>query len=338
MEARELARILRDETSIGAPILVLLVPIGTHVTSDQARYDGFSTILPKPIQRATLDTVLGRVLGIETPASADVPERPCCATELPGIEKMRILLAEDNTVNQKLVLWILEKWGCRANAVTTGKAALEALERSTFDLVLMDVQMPEMNGIEATREIRSRDAVLGRHTPIIAMTAHAMEGDRQRCLDAGMDDYVPKPVRPPELLAAIGRVLYMGAGSRTAAPADPDGASVFDADRLRDTYGLDPGAEHEVLAEFLAAAPARMEHMRAAIDGGDDTAAGHEAHTLKGSCRMLGADALAAICEEIEGRVDAGDHAATLGLLADAERIFVRLRELMEARTRREAA
>jgi PAS domain S-box-containing protein len=338
MDARQLARILRDEKSIGAPILVLLVPIGRHVTSDQARYDGFSAILPKPIQRATLDAVLSMALGIETPPWAEAPERPCCADELPGIEKTRILLAEDNTVNQKLVLWILEKWGCRATAVTTGKAALEALERSAYDLVLMDVQMPEMNGIEATREIRSRDAVGGRHTPIIAMTAHAMEGDRQRCLDAGMDDYVPKPVRPPELLAAIGRVLFKRVGSQAAAPAEMDGASVFDADRLRDTYGLDPEAEREVLAEFLMAAPARMERMRAAIEGEDATATGLEAHTLKGSCRMLGADGLAAICEEIEGRADAGDHAATLGLLADAERTFVRLRELMEARTRREAA
>jgi HPt (histidine-containing phosphotransfer) domain-containing protein len=133
-------------------------------------------------------------------------------------------------------------------------------------------------------------------------------------------------------------VLFKRVGSQAAAPAEMDGASVFDADRLRDTYGLDPEAEREVLAEFLMAAPARMERMRAAIEGEDATATGLEAHTLKGSCRMLGADALAAICEEIEGQVDAGDHAATLGLLADAERTFVRLRELMEARTRREAA
>jgi two-component system, sensor histidine kinase and response regulator len=380
-DSREFARALRSDGAIGAPSLVMLAPLGNHVTTDQARYDGYDAVLYKPVQRAAVETVLRATLGLESPAwAAASVQTTVSPTRSTDLERTRILLAEDNAVNQKLVLWILEKWGCRAKAVSTGRAAIEALSRASYDLVLMDVQMPEMDGFEATREIRRQETESGGHMPIIAMTAHAMEGDRARCIEAGMDDYVPKPVRPPDLLAAIGRVRSAGEASgpqairskagddalpdtsddtthrtgsaSSTAPAGTERDAVsgdraagltkepklFDLKRLRDTYGIDAAAEREVLAEFIAVAPNRMERIRQAIESADAPSVVFEAHTLKGSCRMLGADRLASLCEMIEGRVRDGDFAGARGPLADAEEVLIRLRDLIGVQTQREAA
>jgi CheY-like chemotaxis protein len=130
-------------------------------------------------------------------------------------EQLRILLAEDNTVNQTLAIHILEKRGHTIVLAETGRQALDILERQSFDLVLMDVQMPEMDGIEATAAIRERERHRGQRIPIIAMTAHAMAGDKQRCLDSGMDGYVSKPIKTKELLDAINKFTP---GSRAPIP------------------------------------------------------------------------------------------------------------------------
>ena len=136
------------------------------------------------------------------------------AVPLPSLQGVRILLAEDNAVNQKLALRLLSKHGFDVAVVSTGQQALDALANDRFDLVLMDVQMPELDGLEATRRLRQRERDAGGHIPVIAMTAHAMMGDRERCLAAGMDGYVTKPIQIETLLATIGDSLP----STTAAP------------------------------------------------------------------------------------------------------------------------
>jgi CheY-like chemotaxis protein len=145
----------------------------------------------------------------------------------PELRGLRVLLAEDNVMNQRLALRILAKWGCRAEAVANGIEAIHELERIHYDVVLMDCQMPEMDGFEATAVIRSRESGTERRTPIFAMTANAMVGDRERCLEAGMDGYVAKPIRLPELMQALVSAKAMACSSDPAtlarASSDPMG-------------------------------------------------------------------------------------------------------------------
>jgi CheY-like chemotaxis protein len=128
---------------------------------------------------------------------------------LPQKQKLRILLAEDHVVNRKLAMRLLEKQGHMVEVASNGLEAVSALERADFDLVLMDIQMPEMDGISATVAVREKERETGNHLPIIAVTAHAMKGDKERCFEAGMDGYITKPIRVPELLAAIEQVMSL---------------------------------------------------------------------------------------------------------------------------------
>jgi two-component system sensor histidine kinase/response regulator len=163
--------------------------------------------LLKPVKPSELLRVVLRVLG----KGADREETDTGRSEPTAAnmtKSLRVLLAEDSVVNQKLAVGLLNKWGHTVHAVDTGLAAVEAWERESFDLILMDVQMPEMNGLEATAAIRQREAQTGGHIPIIALTAHALEGDRDQCLAAGMDDYVPKPLRHPDLRRTILRCCF----------------------------------------------------------------------------------------------------------------------------------
>jgi len=200
-----LARRIRDDTELGSTVIMMLTSGGR--SGDVARCESLhvAAFLLKPIKQSELFDAIALALGVSQPADVDVTYAP----SVPGqIDRpLKILLAEDSFVNQKLAVGLLEKQGHTIDVVTDGRAALAAVETQVYDLVLMDVQMPEMDGLEATRAIRAREAERGGHVPIVAMTAHAMKGDRERCLEAGMDSYVAKPIRAGELFSAIARVL-----------------------------------------------------------------------------------------------------------------------------------
>jgi two-component system, sensor histidine kinase and response regulator len=167
---------------------------------------GISSYLTKPVRRAELRTAIVAALAHEIPRGDPAALRDAVLSN--GFQKVhgascRILLTEDNIVNQRVALRILEKAGHVVAVAENGKVALGMLAERTFDLILMDVQMPEMGGFEATALIREKEEFTGRHIPIVAMTAHAMAGDRERCLDAGMDDYLAKPVAAASLLDMV---------------------------------------------------------------------------------------------------------------------------------------
>ncbi len=203
MDGLALARLLRDQEKFGAPRFVLM-------TIDKAPFDaaavsqlGITTILHKPVKQQQL---FSAVFG-DNPAERRLPQAPPATTAAAVPARRRILVADDNAVNQKVALRQLKKLGFAADAVGSGLEALDALARIAYDLVLMDCQMPEMDGYEATALIRVRDRDTARHTRIVALTASASDSDREKCLAAGMDDFIPKPVRIDELSAALLRWL-----------------------------------------------------------------------------------------------------------------------------------
>ncbi len=189
---------IKQDARLAKSTVIMLTSAGFRGDAARCRGLGIKGYLNKPIQRSDLLEAIKAVLGSQTEGEA----RPSVVTlhslrESRG--QLRILLAEDNRVNQVLTVRLLEKRGHEVAVVGNGVEALEALDRHAFDLVLMDVQMPEMDGLQATAAIRRGELKSGKHIPIVAMTAHAMAGDKERCLEAGMDDYITKPILPEQL-------------------------------------------------------------------------------------------------------------------------------------------
>jgi signal transduction histidine kinase/CheY-like chemotaxis protein len=205
-----LAERIRQREAFGSPPIIMLTSAGERGDAARCRQLGIAACLTKPVMQSQLMEAIRATLRLL--GSRSVPPGATAGHALPcGGSGLRILVAEDNPVNQVLVRRLMERHGCSVVGADSGRRALEALERQTFDLVLMDVQMPTMDGFEATSAIRERERVTGQHLPVIAMTAHAMAGDRERCIAAGMDGYVAKPIRASELIKEIHRLCINSA-------------------------------------------------------------------------------------------------------------------------------
>jgi CheY-like chemotaxis protein len=218
-------------------------------------------------------------------------------------KRLRILVAEDNTVNQKVAVRMLEKIGHTADIAGNGVEVLRAISHATYDIVFMDCQMPEMDGFEATLQIREMDGT-ARHTHIVAMTANALQGDKEKCIAASMDDYIAKPIRHTDLAGAIDRWLSRKQG------AEPDSAKAVDAGRLLDESVLqelgdiDKEDESDFVAElleiFLRETPGRIDEICRVAGTGDLHGLQSSAHQLKGACKQLGLIAMVDLCQKIE--------------------------------------
>jgi CheY-like chemotaxis protein len=240
---------------------------------------------------------------------------------------LRILLAEDNLINQKVALLALSKLGYRADFAANGVAALDVLGRQAYDVVLMDVHMPVLDGLNATRRIRADTHIYGGQQPwIIAMTANAMQGDRELCLAAGMDDYIAKPVHTHELRAALERVGQRSLRDRPE-PGQPAASDAIDAAALAELRTL--GAGDDLIALFLTEAPATLAALGQASAQGDASELRELAHSLKGSCRYLGALQMAALLAELEQIGSRGSVVAAAALLEQIEQEFDRVRHAL---------
>jgi two-component system sensor histidine kinase/response regulator len=227
-----------------------------------------------------------------------------------------VLLAEDNAVNQRLAAAVLERRGHRVTIANNGREALDRLAASTFDVVLMDVQMPEMGGLETTAAIRERERTTGAHVPIVAMTAHAMKGDRERSLAAGMDEYLTKPLDSRRLCAIVERLTSVG----PLAPDAPPAAELEVSDRVLARVGGDRQLLAEISRLFVDDAPKHLDRIRQAIDEGDAESVQRAAHALKGAAANFEADSLVAAARSLE-------EIARSGALAYAESAWRTIRD-----------
>ncbi|MDM7913098.1 MAG: response regulator, partial [Methanotrichaceae archaeon] len=292
-------------SSRALPVIALGSPDGAMAS--------FAAVVPRPVRPSSLADALFRAAR-GTPVQRAVPVPLALSkTEKPA----RILLAEDNVINQKVAMRMLERLGYQAEAVANGLEVLQALERQPYDIVLMDVQMPEMDGLEATRRIREMPAV--RQPYIIAMTAHAMKGDREECMAAGMNDYVSKPVRMEELRVAL---------LRSSEHENED--SAIDQQALAELRKLQMEGEPDIVQElgsmFLERAPARISAMKEALARGDAGALKREAHNLKSSSANLGALRLSGLCKDLEIIGRSGELQGAQELMERAEAEYERVR------------
>ncbi len=320
MDGLQLASAIMADPDLRHARLFLLSSAAQRLGGDAARAHGLSGCLTKPVRQSELFNLI--VTGINADAAPLVEQaaRHPRRREASRTDGAQILLVEDNSMNQLVASRILDKLGYRVDIAGNGREALAALANKRYAAVLMDCQMPEMDGYDATRELRRREGV-SRHTPVIAMTAAAMEGDRELCIEAGMDDYITKPVRADAIEQALRRwiaddrdqVVQDDAPAAPEAPQDDDaphdddvhddGTPVLDASRISTLRDLDSG-DGELLRllveEYANDARAQLDTLHAALAEGDPHTVERAAHTVKGASANIGATSLAELCRELE--------------------------------------
>jgi CheY-like chemotaxis protein len=282
---------------LASATIMMLTSSGQYGDAARCRALQVAAYLTKPINAADLHEAVSHVLqpsaGPTAPALARVS--PTTADAGP-IRSVHVLVAEDNIVNQRVACRLLTRRGHTVTVAANGREALAALEREAFDLVLMDVQMPEMGGLEAATAIREREAGTTAHVRIVAMTAHVMTGDRERCLAAGMDGYLSKPIDPRLLFAAVEQGA---AGTAAAAPAARSVAPV-DTEALLERLGGDTELLADVSRLFLESCPAEVSAIKSAIDGHDADGLRTAAHKLRGAAANMSAGPLCEAAQTLE--------------------------------------
>jgi CheY-like chemotaxis protein len=302
-----LAEQIRGERTSGSTVIMMLTSGDRPGQLARCQQLGIAAYLIKPIKQSELLDAIVFALGLAVPVEPLAETSPVAA-----LPPLRGLLAEDSLVNQKLVIGLLERYGHKVIVAKDGREALEAWESQPVDVILMDIQMPDMDGLEATATIREREAQRGGRTPIIAMTAHVIKGDRERCLAAGMDEYLSKPVRSGQLLEAIAAVV----GGRTSGHSTSAAEEPIDWTHAKATVKGDLGLLKSIVQAFVDESPKLMEDIRQAVAAGQAKDLQIAAHTIKGSLRYFGARRAFDLAYKLEelGRE---------GKLADAREVLV---------------
>ena len=336
MDGEDVIRAVRSEPPMDNTRILVLTSVGERGDARRFKELGCAAYLTKPVRQSQLLDALAETLvdpdtedrSEQKDRGAGIITRHSLGEDAVG--KARLLVAEDNLVNQKVALRILEKAGHRVDVANDGIEAVAALENGSYDMVFMDIQMPRMDGYAATAEIRKM-APEYRELPVIAMTAHAMKGDREKCIAAGMDDYISKPVKPKGLLEMVQRwagmkVIRPSVGVHRY-PSDPD--LPVDLRRLKDLSGGDQDFEHEITDLFLKDTSLHLARLEAAIKEEDSSSVEASAHSIKGAAANMGAEKFRKLVHALELKGKAGDlHGAAedfahlKSAFGDVERFF----------------
>jgi signal transduction histidine kinase/DNA-binding response OmpR family regulator len=344
MDGAALGRAIKADEKLKDTRLVMMTSWGQRGDAKRMQEIGFAAYLTKPVRHSEILDCLSAVLAGTGAAEQAQPivTRHSIREMRRGGGAVRILLAEDNITNQQVAVGILKKLGLRAEAVANGAEAVKLLETIPYDLVLMDVQMPEMDGLEATRHIRNpQSAVLNHQIPIIAMTAHAMQGNRERCLEAGMNDYVSKPISPQALAKALEKWLPREAAAApkqaTGKPEETAPVSVkeskvpvFDKAGMMVRLMDDEDLARTVVRVFLEDIPKQIEVLKGYLKAGDAASAERQAHSIKGASANVGGEALREVAFEMEKAAKAGDLESITARLPELKIQFARLKTAME--------
>jgi len=326
-----LARSVRTERAFADLKLILATSVGLPNPSDDARHVGFDDFLAKPLKQGPLVASLCRVLGLEGPTVAAAP------AALPGTSgpALDILVAEDNAINQQLIIALLKKWGHRATIVDSGMAAVTAAAGGDFDIILMDLQMPGMSGIEAAQRIRKQGGKRGQ-TPMIALTAHVLQSIREEVMAAGMQDHITKPIDPDALAAAIARLVPKSNGKAAPAPA-PDtqnrAASVLNdavLTRLEDQIGRDDVAV--LAAMLLEETPDRLAEIHRTLAAGDAATARQMAHDIASTAGNLGIIEVATLAQALEHKYNEGAYGDLAPIAAQMDSAYSEAAVQLKAR------
>jgi two-component system sensor histidine kinase/response regulator len=341
-----LAQTIKNDPQLAVSRIIMLTTLLNRLNTTTMKATGISACLVKPLRQSRLLECLVDVMSASGAASAQPMDADSHSSSSAAMHSaarnIRILLAEDNMVNQRVALKQLKKLGFSADCVSNGNEVLAALQRVPYDIIIMDCQMPEMDGYEVTRRIRqsgSDSYIHLRSAPyIIALTANAMHGDREHCLSLGMNDYLTKPLHLHDLEAVLQRALLRI--SPTTPSPGPSAASEPDPEALDRTIinGLkelrEPGQPdplRELIELFLKDAQPRLQQMEAAASAGDLPKLSAATHTLKGSASNLGARRLAALCAALEKQSKAGDAGQSVQTLTEVTAEFATVRELLNA-------
>jgi len=313
MDGFEVAEQIQQAPELAGTAVMMLSSADSQGDAKRCRTLGIAAYLRKPVKASELFDSILAVLGVAPMARAE-PSAPVPADLTKPSRLLRVLLAEDNPVNQRLAVTLLEERGHTIVVASDGREALNILDRQSFDLILMDVQMPRMDGFQTTAAIRAAEDGSGRRIPIFALTAHAMKGDQERCLAAGMDGYIPKPIRAEQFLAVVeGRNFAADRpeleGAREARPGVA--ADVFD---LQEALARTRGKRallRKMADLFLADCPGLLTQIRTALAADDQPTLERAAHRIKGAAANLSAQRVA----RVGGRLE---EIARLGHLAEA--------------------